>query len=50
MDQRQRLVAARKRQRKQDNPFAELDERFFEALRRYPGGFNAAAADYAGKS
>jgi hypothetical protein len=50
MEKRQRLVAARKRQRKQDNPFADLDERFFESLRRHPGGFNAVAADYAGKS
>lgn len=50
MDKRHRLVEARKRQRKQANPFADLDERFFESLRRHPGGFNAVAADYAGKS
>jgi hypothetical protein len=49
MEKRQRLVAARKRQRKLENPFADLDERFFESLRRHPGGFNAVAASYAGK-
>ena len=48
MDRRNRLLAARKR--RQPNPFATLDEQFFQALRRHPGGFNAVAAAYARKS
>ena len=40
----------RKRRPRQDSPFGPLDQRFFEALRRHPGGFDGVAASYARKS
>lgn len=44
---RHKAVTAYKRRQKVDNPFAELDERFFASLKRHPGGFDAVAAAYA---
>jgi Domain of unknown function (DUF4375) len=44
---RHKLVQALKRKNKSENPFADLDERFFTQLKRRPGGFDAVAAAYA---
>jgi hypothetical protein len=47
MKARNRALAALKKKRKQENPFEELDNRFFETLKAREGGFDAAAAAYA---
>ena len=44
---RERRLKAYQRRSGQDNPFAELDGQFFEALKKYPGGFDGVAARYA---